>query len=210
MSESRKAGSVILGNFTLFNESVMYFESAIQPKFLEAFDNVVKVFSEQENWFGGVNFKEEEDSWFALPSWNMGTLEDYDHLAWMAVDYPHSSEDAGSYKLADLCGVGRTLGFCFHIQHKCFGGVRKWNNFYLKAASDFQLALADLGFSELKNGEFFIPITLDLQKVVQAWDDEAYDEAMQSVIDVLEKIKQAMPIFDALVKKAKQELEVIK
>ena len=45
---------------------------------------------------------------------------------------------------------------------------------------------------------------------MQAWDDEAYDEAMQPVIDVLEKVKQAMPIFDALISKAKQELEVIK
>ncbi len=213
MSEvSYKAGSVVLENFTLFNEAVMYFESAVQPKFLEAFDSVVSSFIEQEKWFGNADFKEEQDSWFALPSWNMGTVEDYDHMIWMAVDYPYSSESEvdGTYKLADLCGIGCAIGFSLNIQYRCFGGVRKWNDFYTKVSADFQGRLADLGFSELKKGEFFIPLQLDLQQIVQAWEVQAFEEAMQPVISALESVKKAMPIFDELLQKAKSNLQVIK
>ncbi len=209
MSESRKAGSVILANLAMFNESVVLFENEISPAFLKAFDKVIDSFIKNENWFGVASFADDEDRcWFTLPSWNIGTEEKYDYSAWLAVT--NYADGDNSFYLANLCGIGDVLGFKFSVESKHFGGARKWSNFYLKAASDFQSALAGLGFSELKNGEFFIPITLNLQKVLQAWDDEAYDEAMQPVIDVLGKVKQAMPIFDALVSKAKQELEVIK
>lgn len=204
----RKAGSVILANLAMFDESVVLFENEISPAFLKAFDKVIERFAKDENWFVAAIFADDSNCWFALPSWNMGIEDTDDYSAWLAVTNYSDGDD--SYYLANLCGIGDALGFTFSVDAKHFGGVRKWNNFYLKAALDFQSALADLGFSELKNGEFFISITLSLEKVVQAWDDEAYDEAMQPVIDVLEKVKQAMPIFDALISKAKQELEVIK
>jgi hypothetical protein len=190
----RKAGSVILANLAMFDESVVLFENEISPAFLKAFDKVVDDFAKEESWFVVASFADDEDCcWFALPSWNMGIEDRNDYSAWLAVT--NYSDGDNSFYLANLCGIGEALGFKFSVGAKHFGGVRKWNNFYLNAASDFQSALADLGFSELKNGEFFIPITLSLEKVVQAWDDEAYDEAMQPVIDVLEKVKQAMPIW---------------
>ena len=42
MSESRKAGSVILANLAMFNESVMLFEDEIQPAFWEALSKAIE------------------------------------------------------------------------------------------------------------------------------------------------------------------------
>lgn len=208
MSESRNAGSVILANLAMFDEATLLFESQISPAFLQTFDKVINEFAKKENWFVQASFADDEECWFALPNWNIGTQKKYDYSAWLVIE--NCSDEDNSFYLANLCGIGDALGFKFRVEAKHFGGVKKWNNFYLKIGADFQSALAELGFSEQKNGEFFIAIKLDLQKVVQAWEDKAYDEAMQPVIEVLEKIKLAMPIFNELLAKAKQDLGLVK
>ena len=63
--------------------------------------------------------------------------------------------------------------------------------------------LQALGFNDEGLGMFFIPIKLNPNLLVNAWENEDYEEIMQPVVTVLEKIKQSIPIFDELFSLAK-------
>ena len=203
MSESRKAGSIILANLAMFNESAILFENEIQPAFLQAFDNITGEWAGEEKWIGLFLNHTDEYTWLAPSEWlTPFSEEENDVVAWFNLEYGHGEGDA--YDLADLCGVGQDdMGFTLRIKYGEFGGKSKWNKFFKTLPVSISSRLQALGFNDCGQGVFFIPIKLNPNLLANAWENEDYEEIMQPVIAVLENIKQSVPIFDELFSLAK-------
>ncbi len=199
MSESRKAGSVILANLAMFNESVMLFEDEIQPAFWEALSKAIEDWVNNPEWIG------ESDKYIKISplKWRICSSEEEGYTA-ATFDWSFSEGNQRSYYLADLCGFGQDeMGFRFCVKHDAFGGKSKWNKFCKALPVSISSGLQALGFNDEGLGMFFIPIKLNPNLLVNAWENEDYEEIMQPVVTVLEKIKQSIPIFDELFSLAK-------
>ena len=149
----RKAGSVILANLAMFDESVVLFENEISPAFLKAFDKVVDDFAKEESWFVVASFADDEDCcWFALPSWNMGIEDRNDYSAWLAVT--NYSDGDNSFYLANLCGIGEALGFKFSVGAKHFGAI-------LSKEGRSPIIVTEEMVSEMRFGSVVIDVSID-------------------------------------------------
>ena len=204
MSESRKAGSVILANLAMFNESAILFESEIEPAFMEALDKTIEEWASQQEWIGLFEAYADKDTWIYPSEWRTSLAEEESDtvVAGFLLGFAHGEGDA--YDLADLCGVGQDeKGFIFRVKHEEFSGKSKWNKFYKQLQTSISSRLQALGFNDCGLGLFFIPIKLDPNLLANAWENEDYVEIMKPVIAVLENIKQSVPIFDELFSLAK-------
>lgn len=203
MSESRKAGSVILANLAMFNESAILFESEIEPAFMEALDKTIESWVSEQKWIGLFNYHIDNQAWISLSEWHCtGTEDEFDTIAWFNLEFGHG--EGNSYDLADLCGIGQDeMGFTFRIKYGEFGGKSKWNKFFKVLPVSINERLQALDFNDCGLGVFFIPIKLNPNLLATAWENEDYEEIMQPVIAVLENIKQSVPIFDEIFSLAK-------
>lgn len=204
MSESRKAGSIILANLAMFNEAVLLFEEKIQPKIFEKLDVLFEEYLNPEKWIRECEFHNEGETWFSPLEWQIENLDEATEAkAWFSLEFNHG--EGNSFDLADLSGVGQDeMGITFKIKPSQFGGKTKWNNFTKTIPSSLGNKLQTLGFRDFGKGVFFIPIKLNPSLLASAWENEDYEELMQPVIVVLENIKQSVAIFNELFSLAKQ------
>lgn len=203
MSDSRKAGEIMLSQLKILNDTVKLFENEIYPEVHAA---IAEVFSDyaEENWIGGYEDAEPE-LWLALASWNTAEPDSkYRPIA--SLDLVDVSEDSDNYFLAALCGLaGARAGFQFNIDSRYFGGsnwrnyVQSWKNKTPKPVS----ALEELGFQDLSGkGEFFLPVLIKTEKLADAYRNDDYAEALQPISDAFDTIKQSLKHFDAIIKNA--------
>lgn len=206
MSESRKAGSIILANLAMFNEAVVLFENEIQPQFLLELDKAIESWTKEQEWFG--QFEEHTDdngqTWLLPQEWLDDKAEDENYVQ-ARFTLGFSNGDSNAYYLADLCNVGQDeMGFIFQVKYGEFGGKTAWNKFAKSVPISIVESLRGLGFNDYGKGVFFIPIKLNPSLLASAWENEDYEELMQPVIVVLENIKQSVAIFNELFSLAKQ------
>lgn len=203
MTEQRKAGSVILANLAMFNESAILFENEVEPAFIEALDKAIEGWAEQQQWVGVFDRYSGNQTWLFPPEWHiLGAEDEYDSKAWFYLDFLTGDGDA--YDLADLCGVGQDeMGLIFRIKFGEFGGKSAWNKFVKSLPASIVAPLQGLGFNDCGKGVFFMPIKLDPSLLANAWENEDYEDLMQPVITVLDNIKQSIAIFNELFSLAK-------
>ncbi|HMX99074.1 MAG TPA: hypothetical protein PKL69_13025 [Agitococcus sp.] len=204
MSESRKAGSIILANLAMFNEAVVLFENEIQPQFLLELDKAIESWTKEQEWIGQFEEHTDGQTWLLPQEWLYDDAEG-EKSSQARFTLGFFNGDSNAYYLADLCNVGQDeMGFIFQVKYGEFGGKTAWNKFAKSVPISIVETLQGLGFNDCGKGVFFIPIKLNPNLLVSAWENEDYEELMQPVIVVLENIKQSVAIFNEVFSLAKQ------
>jgi hypothetical protein len=202
MSDSREAGSVMLSQLDIFNETVKLFENDIDPEIRAAIADVF-IAAAENNWIGGYEDAVPE-LWLALSSWDAAEPDGkLDLIA--SLDLVDVSEDSSNYFLAALCGLsGAEAGLKFFISHGHVGGGSIWRKYvqsWKEKTPKAVLALEELGFKDLTGkGEFFLPVIINTDALANAYRNNEYDEALQPLNNALEIVKQSLKHFDAIIK----------
>lgn len=210
MSEENKAGHLILSQLRMFNEAVILFENVVSPAIEKGLDNIVESFADDNNWDGKFEFASEDaDLWVAPNHWIINPGEKkLKPKAWFGIDYIDGDNDSW---VALLCGVAShdgQAGFMFSVDHSLFGGKVAWNTCAKKLSKELISRLTSLGFQNRNNGEFFLPVTLNNQLLAQSWlefgEFTKDDDSLIPLREALEKLKQAVPIFDHIMQNCAQ------
>ena len=211
MTQNHTAGTLLFKQLKTFNESVVYFEQTLQPALLKAIQDCVEDFcSSGSDWHG--HFDLENEDWQLAPlDWLIEHEEETDeeevsflkqtHKAIFEINYIEDNDD---YWSALFCGVGTAggeAGFMFDCDGKAFGGKNAWKRCVRQATSQLD-QLAKLGFKDLGDGNFFLPVRLNTDALASTWEESGKfdkdDDCFQPVRDALECIAKAAPVFDAL------------
>ena len=208
MTQNHTAGTLLFKQLKTFNESVVYFEQTLQPALLKAIQDCVEDFcSSGSGWHGHFDFPEEFDCHLAPLHWLIEQGEEevsfqkQTHKATFEINYIEDNYDYGS---ALFCGVGTAggeAGFMFDCDVKAFGGKHAWRRCVRQATSQLD-QLAKLGFKDLGDGNFFLPVRLNTDDLASTWEESGTfdkdDDCFQPVQDALARIAKAVPVFDAL------------
>lgn len=203
MSEENKAGQLILSQLGMFNEAKILFENTVEPAVLRGIDTCVESYAEDNDWNGKYELVSEYDCYLAPKTWitNPGE-EEPEFKAKFVID---TIDDHDDYWTADFCGLasqGGQAGFMFSVDHASFGGKNAWNACAKKIPAELISQLTKLGFQNQNKGEFFLPVTLNNQLLAQSWLEYGEftkdDDSLIPLCEALEKLKQAVPIFDQI------------
>ena len=208
MTQNHTAGTLLFKQLKTFNESVVYFEQTLQPALLKAIQDCVEDFcSSGSGWHGHFDFPEESDCRLAPLHWLIEQGEEevsFQKQTHKAIFKIHCIEDNDDYWPALFCGVGTAggeAGFMFDCDGKAFGGKNAWKRCVRQATSQLD-QLAKLGFKDLGDGNFFLPVRLNTDALASTWEESGKfdkdDDCFQPVRDALECIAKAAPVFDAL------------
>ena len=208
MTQNHTAGTLLFKQLKTFNESVVYFEQTLQPALLKAIQDCVEDFcSSGSGWHGHFDFPEEFDCHLAPLHWLIEQGEEevsFQKQTHKAIFEINCIEDNYDYWSAVFCGVGTAggeAGFMFDCDVKAFGGKHAWRRCVRQATSQLD-QLAKLGFKDLGDGNFFLPVRLNTDDLASTWEESGTfdkdDDCFQPVRDALECIAKAAPVFDAL------------
>lgn len=208
MTQNHTAGTLLFKQLKTFNESVVYFEQTLQPALLKAIQDCVEDFcSSGSDWHGHFNFPKEDDCRLAPLHWLIEQGEEevsFQKQTHKAIIYIDCSEDNDDHWSALFGGVGTAggeAGFMFDCDGKAFGGKNAWKRCVRQATSQRD-QLAKLGFKDLGDGNFFLPVRLNTDALASTWEESGKfdkdDDCFQPVRDALECIAKAAPVFDAL------------
>ncbi|MCW2481288.1 hypothetical protein [Candidatus Symbiopectobacterium sp. NZEC135] len=197
----RQAGVIILSQLKMFNEAAVVFETLIQPAFWKGFDLCIARFAKKNEWECQLNFSLNDYCWLAPKHWKVGAKK------WKCWFETHTHQGDGvNYNLAAITGVGvkdAQFGFCFEIQASHFGGSKKLDAHINNLDPKYRTTLVNcLDFDDLSGGRFFLPVNVDLDQVIQCWQEFGKfpedHEVFASVRDALEKLQEAVYTFDAM------------
>lgn len=201
MSESKKSGEFILKNLKTFNEVHNFFMISINEKIENSIDECIEEFSKNIEWERKFKFNRDVKTWLYPKNWKAVYVGD----AKFYIDNTES-DDKDNLWLSLFCqnSVDNSeVGFCF--DKKFFGGKRtkkeRRNNTF---EDQFEL-LQEIGFKQLEDC-FFLPIKLSNEALAKSWLKEdpftPDDECFAPLREALEKLKQSVPIFEAIMDSA--------
>ncbi|MBL8356199.1 MULTISPECIES: hypothetical protein [Delftia] len=205
MSESKLSGEFILKNFQIFNDAIHFFENSIHPKILNGIDNCIEEFSQENDWEGDFQLEENSENWLRPKNW-----ETDDGLeAWFEISSTEPDDDDGNYWESLFCKKSRNkheAGFFFYVETRHFGGKRAWNASFKAIPEETKSSLKEIGFKQFED-YFFLPIELNSDELAKSWRLAADpftpdDECFTPLRATLEKLKQAVPIFDSIMESA--------
>mgnify|MGYP001032623891 CR=1 FL=1 len=199
--EERQAGTLLLTQFALFNQATVVFEQQIEPAFWKGFDLCVSRLANSLDWDEDADYENKEACWLSPKSW---LVEPRTYKYWFEC---HSTVREGyDYQLALLLGCGTEegeFGFKFILSDKYFGGVKK-RNLYLSQhlTAERVEKLNQLGFRDITQGTFFLPLALDPALIAACWQENGafpHDhEVFAPLREALNKLEQAVAIFDEI------------
>ena len=223
MSDKKEAGRVILKNLAMFNEAAVLFENEIQLEIQKEFTEIISRWIEKNNEWEITNEENEfiwditkPSSWLSfIPSKWVGSTATIKRnpyeTAWFYFGWLDNVESPINYALTDFCGISSArMGFGFNMNPTVFGGVKKWNNSFGQHSHEYIEKLKEFGFF-FENGwrnttTFNLPVKLDLEKLVVAWETDDYEEAFKPLIEALDNLEKSWSIFDELINKVKSDL----
>ena len=157
--------------------------NALETAVYEALAEEVRKWAAARGWSGVFTV---DDLWFAPPQWVTKPAPRPDAYAWFVLDDEGTDDDA--YCLTVLMGLNRgEAGFAFRQSRL---PVRQWK----PRATSPELMDALPGFS-IKGGSPFHPFKLEREAVLDAAAGEDFSQVAQPVLDVLDRLEQAVPIL---------------
>jgi len=218
MADETKAGVLLLSQIGMFNEARLHWEKFIEPMIHGAINAVVNKFAEDNTWDVDFDLGEDKKRWVTPPSWR---LEDQDaDPEYKARFFMSSINDEDDYWIALFCDKGLgggEAGFAFNVDAKKFNGKNAWKAYAKKITSELVKELKDRNYNDQGDGEFFLPIHLDAEKLANAWEkygeidddfdvedydfsDIAEDECFDPVRTALKTIEDSISTFDKIMK----------
>ena len=203
MANGHQAGSLILNQLRTFNDSFIYFEQVLEPALWGGIDLCVEAFcNERDDWSGEFNFTDEENCWLQPLHWII-TKGDNDSED-KAFFYFRIINDDVNFYVATLCGLSNTggeAGFMFKCNNKIYGGKKAWTSHIKKEDKKLE-DIISLGFKNMGDGNFFLPVKLDSLLLANTWDEYGKftneDECFQPIRDSLDTLAKSVPLFDTL------------
>lgn len=197
----RQAGTMILSELKMFNESVVFFEKHIAPAFWKGLDQCIERFVKTNNWNGVVEFTQKEYVWVAPPGW---MIEDDNYKCWFTFIFPEGDD----LLLAVISGTqtGETekekFGFQFKLNVGGLGGIKKRNDCVSNIDQQYSKELEGMNFRNQGKGYFFLPIRIDTNQLSECWKEYgAFPEDHEVFAPLrlaLEKLLKSVDIFDAI------------
>ncbi|MDU6685773.1 MAG: hypothetical protein E6470_19400 [Enterobacteriaceae bacterium] len=208
--EERKAGTLLLSQFKMFNEATVMFETHIEPSFWKGFDRCIDEFVRAVEWAHEINYADNEYSWLAPQSWEV----ENDSWRYWFETYNTAMQEA-DFTLALLTGNGTEdaeMGFRFTLAERYFGKGKKRAVYVSeRIGSQYYSTLGTLGFRDLNDGNFFLPVHLDLNIIAACWQEHGefpHDHAVFSPLcAALRILKEAALVFEAFCNAPPDELE---
>ena len=198
MNDPKKAGALILNNLGMFNEAALLFTDEIEVKIFEKIKEEIEKWCQENDWEG-------KGDWYgdpmlvSQPTWKLDN--DTRYKASFIFSY-EKDDHVDTYSLASFCGCGKGhVGFWFTPDFGYFGKKQQWINFCNKSLQAVITRLQKLGFKYDK-GYWFLPVTLSSTNLAVAYEGDDYTEALQPLIDSLDQLKEAQPIFDEIISAA--------
>lgn len=201
MSDKKEAGRLILKDLAMFNEAVVLFENEIYPPIYDTLIEAVENWANQHDFLCDDETNNVFDIRFAPNKWLVDDITN----SWFQLGYLDDGEGL-SYLLADLCGVGtEQIGFRFLIDKAEFDGKKDWKRLFNSLKPEYVERLGAFGF-RYENSVFKLPVKLDLEQLVVAWENDDYEEAFKPLTDALDTLEKSWQIFDELIEKVKAGL----
>jgi len=196
----RQAGTLILSEFRMFNESVVFFEKHIEPAFWKGFDHCVERFIKVNNWKGEAEFAQKEYVWFAPSGWG---IEADNYKYWF--ENHVTTHDGDDFLLAVISNTHTEqgeLGFQFTLNSDWFGGPKKRNAYVNNMAQHHRENLVNLGFDDHGKGYFFLPVSINAHQLAECWSEFGAfpddHDVFAPLRDSLEILRQSADTFDAI------------
>lgn len=203
MSVDKKAGQLMLSQLRMFNEAVVLFRQSIEPAVLEGIDACVEFFAEANDWDGEYELVSDDNCWLAPKAWITNPEEEEPEFkARFAIDCIDDNDDYWTAVFCDVATQGGRAGFSFCIEPSAFGGKNAWNACAKKIPQELISKLVALDFQNQNKGSFFLPVILDSQLLANSCSEYGEftkdDDSFAPLRAALEKLKQAVPIFDQI------------
>ena len=206
MANGHQAGTLIFNQLKTFNDSVLYFENVLCPALFSGIDACVETFfdNKKNDWKVKSKLADEDEEFYCeLQPVDWVITQDDNESEKKASFLIRFMNDDISYYAAVLCGLSNTggeAGFMFE-RTNAFCLKKPWQNHIKKAGKILDDILA-LGFKNMDDGKFFLPIKLDPLLLANTWDESGKfahdDECFLPIRKVLETLDKSVPLFDAL------------
>ena len=209
---NNEAKSLIIKNLSMLETVKNVFDTEIAPKICEEICKLIKNWAEEQNFNGEYELWKDKYFWFYQENWKYIIEQEQD--AWVA-DYTFIFVDKGEeihiddsdiyYFLSPFINVGPLrAGIKFSIERKAVkaGTLREWKKFVHGHKS--YVELMKIGFEPIDSGNWFISWSLDSGSLANAYESENIADALNPILQVLDKIKIAHPIFEKLIYDAKK------
>ena len=194
---------LILCNLKDLDGAAARLRNEIQKQVGLAVNSIVRDWAEKEGWKGVFDWYGDEDIvWIADPSWRGEDEEDEDDYEfWFRLEASEGRDfendpNGDQFWLTSLCSAGRsTLGFRSCQDAYKYPKGRKWK----AKIEPFVQEFIKLGFTyDNANGQVFLPIAVDQERLARALENEDVREALEPVIATLDRLIQARPVIDQL------------
>ncbi|MBP7338266.1 hypothetical protein [Niveispirillum sp.] len=174
-----RAGFTILNDFKLFNKTVVYYETHMEPRVYAEIAEFLSGWLRANGWQSTYKPKQELTALWVRPlAW--------DGHAWFQLERRRNASN--SYQLADLCGVGEDrFGFRFRSEYDWKGGADEWI-----------ALLVGHGWEHEGNGVYFLPVTLPAGQLALAWQRDDLRPAFEPLERALDRLKEDIVHFDRM------------
>lgn len=205
-NEERKAGTLLLSQFTLFNEAAVFFKQQIDPAIWKGIDLCASEFIKKKRWNGIADYARSGFFWLAPDQWK---INDTDYKYFYESFFVRS--DKNDYELALLTGSSTgqgQFGFRFLPSKTFFGSDKNLKGIASNIDQASRIALSK--FQDLGKGAFFLPVTLDLALMAACWQKNGEfppeHELFAPLRSALETLEEAVQIFNTIFATANDNL----
>lgn len=210
--EERKAGTLILSQFKMFNEASVFFAQYIDPVFFKGFDNYFKQIAERKNWVGEYEFNKKSCIWFSPKNWQLTVNEEKieEWKYWFETYY--LPDDEIDYRLSMLTNTSSKqsmFGIRFTVNSGWIGGNKYLKEFSKEISNHHINQLQELDFINQGKGNFFLPLKLNIERVAACWEEHAAfpieHDVFNPIDELMHKLEQSTAIFDEIFASANSE-----
>lgn len=206
-SQARDAGQLILSQLSQFNRAVVFYESQLEPAFIQGLEQRLDDIARENGWQGDLSWAR-KGHWFAPSAWQEAGME----KAYIA-DFL-STDSERDYWLAVVTGQGTLSGAQWGYQLvpeiDYFGDSKAFNAWVSKEGACYAQPLIGMQFQDKGKGVFFLPVVFDAGQLAACWQEHGEFPAEHVVFAplalALEKIATALPLYDQLLAAAESAL----
>jgi len=207
--EALEAGALAIKSLGVIEQAYKFVDETLEVEFWLAVEQAIKKALPTEDWDASLSESKEKSvdhAFFTKADWK--DHEEDTYLAkfnvWGAL--PEDNNDV--WLLTQMCGLGEAVvGIEWAVDHKSLGFTKgNWKKYAVEANKKHP-GLEKWKFQfDASKGTWLLPMQVESEKLADAWENDGkMDDFLSPIInEYMKTIYQAIPEFDALLKKAKE------